>query len=64
MIKRIVDFFLAILLFFVFMLPMAAICIVIKITSPGRALFWSRRVGKDNKIFLMPKFRTMKVGTP
>ena len=62
--KRIFDFFLAILLFLVFILPMVAISIAIKTTSPGKVLFWSERVGKDNKIFLMPKFRTMRVGTP
>ena len=36
----------------------------IKITSQGSILYWSERVGKDNTIFDMPKFRTMKIGTP
>ena len=35
-----------------------------RLTSPGPALYWSDRVGRHNKIFKMPKFRSMRVGTP
>jgi len=42
---------------------MVMIVVLIK-TSKGSVLFWSKRIGKNNKIFLMPKFRTMLVGTP
>ena len=40
----------------------AALAVVLQ--SPGPALHWSRRVGRDEHIFRMPKFRTMRVGTP
>src|SRR5262249_24573411 len=45
-------------------LPMAAIAVVISLTTRGPILYWSDRVGRNNKIFRMPKFRTMKVNTP
>src|SRR5476649_1490596 len=49
----------------VFLLPLILmIAFAIKITSRGSILYWSDRVGKNNIIFKMPKFRTMKVGTP
>ncbi|MEL0099821.1 MAG: sugar transferase, partial [Opitutae bacterium] len=44
--------------------PMAVIAILIKVSSPGPVLHWSRRVGRLNKFFSMPKFRTMKIETP
>lgn len=45
--------------------PILLLCwLAIRLTSPGPALHWSRRVGKDNRIFLMPKFRTMRIDTP
>ena len=37
---------------------------MIKLNSSGNVLFWSERIGKDNIIFSMPKFRTMKTDTP
>lgn len=37
---------------------------MVKITSKGPALYWSKRIGKNNEIFLMPKFRSMKIDTP
>ena len=43
---------------------MLAICMLVKMTSNGPVLYWSRRVGRDNKIFRMPKFRTMRTDTP
>ena len=43
---------------------MCLIALVIKISSKGPVLFWSDRVGRDNKIFRMPKYRTMKIETP
>jgi O-antigen biosynthesis protein WbqP len=36
----------------------------VKLTSTGKVLYWSQRIGKDNKVFLMPKFRTMRTDTP
>jgi O-antigen biosynthesis protein WbqP len=41
-----------------------ALCVAIPLESPGPALHWSRRVGRDNRIFRMPKFRSMRVGAP
>ena len=47
------------------LLPVAAvIAALVKVTSPGPALYWSNRIGRNNNIFRMPKFRTMKIGTP
>lgn len=62
--KRIFDLTLSINLFFMLIFPMLIISIIIKVTSKGPILYWSKRVGKDNVIFEMPKFRSMKVGTP
>jgi O-antigen biosynthesis protein WbqP len=45
-------------------LPMLVIGAGVRLSSPGPALHWSPRVGRDNKIFRMPKFRTMRSGTP
>jgi len=45
-------------------LPAVLIALAIKGTSAGPVLYWSQRVGKDNKIFNMPKFRSMQVDTP
>lgn len=44
--------------------PFLFIAFLVRLTSNGPALYWSDRVGKDNKIFKMPKFRTMQMGTP
>ena len=45
-------------------MPMLLIALVVRLTSKGPALYWSERVGKNNVIFRMPKFRTMRVETP
>lgn len=47
-----------------FAIPMLLIALLVKATSKGPVLFWSDRVGKNNIIFKMPKFRTMQVNTP
>jgi O-antigen biosynthesis protein WbqP len=62
--KRIFDFSMAALLLVLLALPMALIAVLVKATSKGPVLYWSDRVGKDNVIFRMPKFRTMSVDTP
>ncbi len=41
-----------------------AIAVAVRLTSPGPALHWSERVGRDNALFAMPKFRTMRLDTP
>ena len=62
--KRCVDFLLALALLALFAVPWLCIALAVKMTSPGPSLYWSDRVGRDNRIFRMPKFRTMRVGTP
>jgi|SRR3989338_79984 len=64
MIKRVLDIVLSLILFIILLVPMLIISIIIRITSPGPAVYWSKRIGKNNKIFLMPKFRSMYVETP
>ncbi len=62
--KRGFDLLLAIMLSLVLLLPILLVATLVKITSKGPALYWSDRVGKDNVIFKMPKFRSMRVDTP
>ena len=62
--KRTFDLVLGIFLLPVLFFPITIIAIIVKITSSGSILYWSDRVGRDNKIFRMPKFRTMHLGTP
>jgi len=64
MIKRIIDLIIAVLLLICLSLPLIILTVIIKLTSSGPALYWSDRVGKNNKIFKMCKFRTMCVDTP
>jgi len=45
-------------------IPVIGVAIVVRLTSPGPVLYWSERVGRNNVIFKMPKFRSMRVGTP
>jgi O-antigen biosynthesis protein WbqP len=62
--KRLFDLFISLCLLAVFSIPMAIIAVLIRIGSKGPALYWSERIGKDNTVFKMPKFRTMRQGTP
>ena len=62
--KRLFDFTMSLFLLIVFSIPMLFIAFLVKLTSKGPVLYWSDRVGKDNTIFKMPKFRTMKIDTP
>lgn len=62
--KRFFDFIAALILVIILALPIAVIAILIKITSGGPVIYWSERVGKDNKNFDMPKFRTMRKNSP
>jgi len=54
----------SLLLLFVLFIPMLLIALIVKLSSRGPVLYWSDRVGKDNTIFKMPKFRTMRTDTP
>jgi O-antigen biosynthesis protein WbqP len=62
--KRILDLLMALFLTVALCMPMVCIALLVRVTSPGPALYWSRRVGRHNACFSMPKFRTMRVGTP
>ena len=62
--KRLFDLFLSSLSIAIFLIPLIVIYFSIKINTKGDAVYWSDRVGKDNKIFKMPKFRTMVINTP
>ncbi len=64
MIKRVFDFFLALLLSVIFLPLMLLVAIGVKLTSKGPIIFWSQRVGRNNQLFWMPKFRTMLIETP
>lgn len=64
MVKRAFDFVLALSLTMSLFLPLCIIALLVKLTSKGPALYWSDRVGKDNHLFSMPKFRSMKMDTP
>jgi O-antigen biosynthesis protein WbqP len=64
MTKRLSDLILSIAFLVIFSVPMLLIALLVKITSKGPILYWSDRVGRYNKIFSMPKFRTMELGTP
>jgi O-antigen biosynthesis protein WbqP len=62
--KRIFDVAMSLLALIGFGVPMLIAALFIKLTSKGPVLYWSNRVGKNNKIFRMPKFRTMLIETP
>ena len=62
--KRLFDCTLALLSLLIFLLPLLLIAFAISVSSPGPILYWSKRVGKNNQIFKMPKFRTMRVNAP
>jgi O-antigen biosynthesis protein WbqP len=63
-VKRLFDVLLALCAAIVLGLPVAVIALAVRFTSPGPSLYWSDRVGRHNTIFKMPKFRSMRVGTP
>lgn len=62
--KRLFDLLLALCAAVVLALPVAMVAVAVRLTSPGPAFYWSDRVGRHNKIFRMPKFRSMRLGTP
>ncbi len=62
--KRLFDLFLVLTAGVVLILPIMVVAAAVRLTSPGPALYWSDRVGRHNRIFRMPKFRSMRIGTP
>lgn len=62
--KRLFDLFLGLSAAVVLAVPILAVALAVCLTSKGPVLYWSDRVGRGNSIFRMPKFRSMRVGTP
>ncbi|MEO8856424.1 MAG: sugar transferase [Burkholderiaceae bacterium] len=62
--KRLFDLVVGLAAAFVLAIPILAIAVLVHLTSPGPVLYWSDRVGRYNRIFRMPKFRSMRVDTP
>ena len=62
--KRVFDLVVGLITLLFALIPMLLIALSIRTTSKGAVLYWSDRIGQENKIFRMPKFRTMQVETP
>ena len=62
--KRLFDLALALCAVVFLALPISAVAVAVRLTSPGPTLYWSDRVGRNNRIFKMPKFRSMLIDTP
>jgi O-antigen biosynthesis protein WbqP len=62
--KRLFDLTAVLFAFFLLVLPILIVTLAVRLTSPGPALYWSDRVGRHNRIFKMPKFRSMRLDTP
>ncbi|MEY3885825.1 MAG: hypothetical protein RIS87_1600 [Pseudomonadota bacterium] len=62
--KRLFDLCLALLALVFLLLPILVVALMVRLTSTGPVLYFSDRVGRNNRIFKMPKFRTMQVNTP
>ena len=62
--KRVFDLIAVLFSLAVLALPLVFLSVLVRATSKGSALYWSDRVGRKNRIFKMPKFRTMKLETP
>ncbi|WP_133709262.1 sugar transferase [Rhizobium sp. BK313] len=62
--KRLFDFLAALAAAVFFSIPILIVAAAVRLTSPGPVLYWSDRVGRGNRIFRMPKFRSMRTDTP
>lgn len=62
--KRLFDIVLALIASAVLLVPFVLVWLAVRLTSWGPSLFWSDRIGQHNALFKMPKFRSMRVGTP
>ncbi|WP_374522430.1 sugar transferase [Hydrogenophaga sp.] len=62
--KRLFDLTLACAAALMLAIPVLLVALAVRLTSPGPALYWSDRVGRHNRIFKMPKFRSMRIDTP
>jgi O-antigen biosynthesis protein WbqP len=64
MMKRILDLAIVVFASFFLLIPTLLVALLVRFTSKGPVLYWSDRVGRDNIIFKMPKFRSMQIDTP
>ena len=64
MIKRTFDILIALTALTFLIIPFILIWIIVKFTSSGPGIYWSRRIGRNDVFFMMPKFRTMRINTP
>ena len=62
--KRLFDLALALMAIGFLWLPILILAVAVRLSSPGPVLYWSDRVGRHNRIFKMPKFRSMRIDTP
>ena len=62
--KRLFDLVLCLIVAALLLVPIIVVSVLVLLTSPGPVLYWSERVGRNNKIFKMPKFRSMRLDTP
>ena len=62
--KRLMDLLGGIMAVLLLALPISIVAILVRLTSQGSVLYWSDRVGRNNVVFRMPKFRTMRTDTP
>lgn len=62
--KRAVDILISAVAIVILAIPMLLLALAVRASSPGPAIHWSKRVGRHNRLFAMPKFRTMRIDTP
>ena len=62
--KRLLDLAVALVAVVLLAIPILTLTMAVRLTSPGPALYWSERVGRYNRIFKMPKFRSMRIDAP
>ncbi len=62
--KRGVDLLLSLVAAVLLLIPCLLVWLAVRLSSPGPALYWSQRIGQNNVIFKMPKFRSMRIDTP
>ncbi len=62
--KRLIDITFGMAILAISMFPLLVVALLVRVTSPGPVLYWSDRVGRHNRLFKMPKFRSMRIDTP
>tara|TARA_B110000483_G_scaffold242528_1_gene328668 strand:+ start:1744 stop:2304 length:561 start_codon:yes stop_codon:yes gene_type:complete len=62
--QRLFDIIFSLILIIILFIPLIIVGLIIRLDSNGKSIHWSKRIGKNSKVFYMPKFRTMFIGTP